>query len=314
MDQQQSPFNFRRELGSFLIASLKGISQVLLIENAITGLFILLAISTSSLVLGIVTILAACIGTLIGIVGGATKELIHQGLLSYNSVLTAIALTLFLDGPYNWLIALIGAAIATLFTAAMIHVMRDSGIPILTFPFIVLTWLTLLATYKLKSFRLTPKLVPQDLTHWELDIAGDVNWIEGMFNGIGQIFFLHNTPSGILLFIGVFLAGWRFGVYAVVGNLIALLTSIWLGGEYSLIFNGLYGYNAILTVFAVSLVFSHARNGWAIIAGIIGAAISVPLTASIATFLLPFGLPALTMPFVLSTWLLLGARKIFPHF
>ena len=303
----------RGSLTRFLTVSLKGISQVLLIENAVSGLLILLAITTSSYLLGIMTLLSAFIGNIVGILGGADEESLNQGLFGYNSVLTGIVLTLFLTGPYHWIIALIGAAIAAIFTAAMMHVSKELGIPVLTFPFIILSWLMLLASYRLKVFHLTPDLAPQNLLNWEVDMTGKVDWLEGTFNGIGQIFFLHNTLSGVLLFIAVFWAGWRFGLYVIIGNSVALLTSYLLGGEPNLIFMGLYGYNAILTILAVSIVFDTKSNRFGLFLGIIGACLTVLLTASIATFLLPFGLPALTMPFVLSTWLLLGARKVLPR-
>ena len=58
----------------FLAASLKGISQVILIENAITGLIILIAISISSYYLGMITLLSSIIGTLVGKLGGADKK------------------------------------------------------------------------------------------------------------------------------------------------------------------------------------------------------------------------------------------------
>ena len=54
----------------FITASLKGISQVMLIENAITGLLILIAITISSYYLGIIALLSAVIGTLVAKWGG----------------------------------------------------------------------------------------------------------------------------------------------------------------------------------------------------------------------------------------------------
>ena len=69
---------------------------------------------------------------------------INQGLFGYNSVLTGMALALFLSGPYMWIIALVGSAVAAIFTATMMHFMQKTEIPILTFPFIVLTWFILL--------------------------------------------------------------------------------------------------------------------------------------------------------------------------
>ena len=256
--------------------------------------------------------LSAFIGTFIGKVGGADREAINQGLFGYNSVLTGLALTLFLSGPYHWIIALIGAALTAILTAAMMHVMRNTEIPILTFPFIVLTWFMLLVSYRLKVIHLSPTLVPQDLARWELNIEGELNWIEGAFNGIGQIFFLDNSFSGVLLFIAVFGAGWRGGVYAILGNAVALLAAYVLGGEHTLIIEGLYGYNAILAILAVAIVFNMNRHRYAPLSGIIAACLTVPLTASVSTWLLPYGLPALTMPFVLSSWIFLGARKVLP--
>ena len=140
---------------TFITASLKGISQVILIENAITGLLILIAITIESYYLGIIALLSAIIGTLIGKFGGADEQTINQGLLGYNSVLTGMALALFLSGPYMWIIALVGSAIAAIFTATVMHFMKRTEIPILTFPFIILTWFILLASYKLKWIKLS---------------------------------------------------------------------------------------------------------------------------------------------------------------
>ncbi len=146
-----------------------------------------------------------------------------------------------------------------------------------------------------------------------MDIAGEINLSEGIFNGIGQVFFIDNTLSGIILFIAVFIGGKKLGFYAVIGNIAAIIIAYILGGEHSLIVLGLYGYNAILTIIAVSAVFNHKHNRFALLSGIIAACLTVPIAAGISTFLLPYGLPVLTMPFVLCSWLMLGARKIMPN-
>ncbi|WFA07080.1 urea transporter [Bacillus sp. HSf4] len=296
-----------------ITASLKGITQVILIENVMTGFLILIAITVSSYYLGIIALLSAIIGTLAGKLGAADEKNINQGLLGYNSVLTGMALASFLTGPYTWLIALIGAAAAAIFTAAMMHFTKRTEVPILTFPFVILTWFILLASYKLKGIRLSSALVPQDLTHWELKTAGEVNLIDGVFHGIGQVFFLSNTASGILVFLAVCWAGRKLGLYTVIGNAVAIIIAFLLGGEHSLITLGLYGYNAILTILAVSSVFKSEHNRFAFLSGIISACLTVPITAGLSTYLLPYGLPALTMPFVLCSWLFLGARKVLPN-
>jgi len=293
-----------------ITASLKGISQVILIENVMTGFLTLIAITIFSYYLGIIALLSAIIGTLVGKLGAADEKIINEGLLGYNSVLTGMALASFLTGPYMWLVALIGSALAAIFTAAMMHFTKRTEVPILTFPFVILTWFILLASYKLNGVKLSSALIPQDLTHWELKTAGGVNLVDGVFHGIGQVFFLNNTVSGILIFLAVFWAGRKLGLYAVIGNAVAIIIAFLLGGERSLITLGLYGYNAILTILAVSAIFKSEHNRFSFLSGIISACLTVPITAGLSTYLLPYGLPALTMPFVLCSWLFLGARKV----
>ncbi len=295
-----------------MTVSLKGISQVILIENAVTGAIILLAITISSFSLGVIAMLSAMIGTLLGKLGGADKEIVNQGLFGFNSVLTGMALYLFLTGPYHWILSLIGAFLAAIVTAAWMHVMKNTGLPVLTFPFVVLTLFTLLVSYRLSAVHTSNALVPQSLWQWKLDITGPFNLPEGIFTGIGQVFFLDYAISGILLFIAVFWAGWRLGLYAFLGNAAALLTALILGAERSLIFVGLYGYNGILTAMAVAVVFNTSKRRLSYVTGIIAACLTVPIAASLHTWLLPFGLPPLTMPFVLSTWIFLSARKVLP--
>lgn len=296
------------------VATFKGVSQVLFIENTITGIIILLAITITSPFLGLIALLSALIGTLIGLAGRADEQLISQGLLGYSPVLTGMALMLFLTGPYHWLIALSGAVVTAFFSATVMHFMRHTAIPVLTFPFIIVSWLTLLSSYRLDFIQLSSDLAPQDLSRWDLHIAGKVSVVQAMLNGLGQIFFLQNSIAAILLYIGLFWAGWRFGVFAIVGNVFAVLTAFALYGEHSLIHAGLYGYNAILIILAVSVVFKEASNKLFILTGIVGACLAVPATGAVTTLLMPYGLPAFTMPFVLCTWLLLGARKVLPRF
>ena len=83
------------------------------------GLLILIAITIESYYLGIIALLSAIIGTLVAKFGGGMNRRINQGLLGYNSVLTGMALASFLRGPYMWIIALVGSAIAAIFTATM---------------------------------------------------------------------------------------------------------------------------------------------------------------------------------------------------
>ena len=104
-----------------ILASLKSISQVIFIENVVSGVLILIAITIASYELGIITLCSSLIGTVVGKIGRANEKSVCTGLYGYNSVLTGIALMLFLTGPTRWVIALAGAVIAAIFSAAMVH-------------------------------------------------------------------------------------------------------------------------------------------------------------------------------------------------
>src|SRR6478672_5739011 len=165
---------------TIILTSLKGISQVIFIENVVSGVLILIAITIASYELGIITLCSSLIGTVIGKIGGAPKNSVRSGLYGYNSVLTGIALMLFLTGTSRWMIALAGAVIAAIFSASMVHFMKNTVLPILTFPFIILTWFMLLVSYRLEAFQLSNALVPQSLAQWQLDIEGKINWTKGI--------------------------------------------------------------------------------------------------------------------------------------
>ncbi|WP_211746202.1 urea transporter [Paenibacillus sp. Marseille-Q4541] len=312
MQRDEQNAKSKGELLPILSTTLKGISQVIFIENAVTGLIILIAITISSVSVGVIALLSSLLATLIGKFGRTQKSIVDQGLLGYNSVLAGIALSLNLEGSMRWIIALAGAVVVVFFTAGMMHWMQNLKIPVLTFPYIILTWFLLLATYQLGAFRLSPELVPQDLVHMDLHPEGTIDWVSGLINGIGQVFFQDQFLSGILVIIGVFWASWRMGFYTIIGSAVALLTAYGLGAEVTLLNLGLYGFNAVLTILAVGHVFD-SKSRLAPWTGIIAAVICVPITASITTWLLPYGLPTLTMPFVLSTWLFLAARKFMPR-
>ncbi|MFC5602635.1 urea transporter [Sporosarcina koreensis] len=297
----------------FLLATMKGISQVLLIENWVTGLLILTAISITSIQLGLMAFLSAAIGTLIGRFGGGNPSSVERGLYGYNPMLTGMALYLFLEGPLSWGIALFGAVISAAFTASVMRFLQPAGLPTLTFPYIVTTWLLMLSSYRFETFSLTDELMPQNVSHWKLEIAGEIHWLGAFLDGAGQIFFLQGIVAGVLLFLAIFIADWQKGLYALAGNFIGMFTAYMLGGEHSLIDAGLYGYNAILTAIAVGVVFRDGVNRLSLFGAIIACVLTVVFIGSVDTVLLPFGLPALTMPFALSTSIFIGARMMMRH-
>ncbi|WP_337474141.1 urea transporter [Paenibacillus elgii] len=306
---QADALNLKWNPVPFILASFKGVSQVILIENAWTGLIIVIALATVHVKLGVIALLSAMIGTLVGYLGGADKSVVHQGLFGFNAVLTGLGLSVFLTA--NLATILGAAALGTLCTAAFMHLFKRTNIPVLTFPYTVVTWLFLLASYHLNALRLDPGLIPQDLAHWHMNTAGKIDLASGLLNGIDQVYFQTGFLSGILILLGIFWASWRLGLLAVLGTAIAWPTAYLMGAEITNLNLGIFGYNAVLTMMAVSSVF-HTRERPALLVGLLAAVSTVPVTAGLNTWFQAYGMPTLTLPFVIVTWIFLGARQVLP--
>lgn len=277
-------------------------------ENALTGFVVLLGITAASFSFGMVAVLSTMIGTAAGRLGRVERALVNQGLFGYNAVLTGIGIFVFLQGSNRWWIALIGAFLSTVVTAAMMQWLAKLKIPVLTFPFAVLTWLILLVSYRFEAVKIGPTLSPAALSAVTINRNETPDMISGWIHGIGQVYIMDHLWAGILILVGVFLAGWKQGLLALGGSIVGWSTAYFLRADMSWLNTGLYGYNAALTFLAIGGVFGHG-NKTALIAGAVGAAFSVPMTAGISVFLAPYGLPAFTMPFILTTWLYLGSRQ-----
>ena len=81
-------------------------------------------------------------------------------------------------------------------------------------------------------------LEPQNLAYWELNIEGEINLLEGIFNGIGQVFFLDNTISGIIIYLAAIFGREKAGILCSHRKFSAIIIAYFLGGEHSLIAAG----------------------------------------------------------------------------
>jgi urea transporter len=93
------------------------------------------------------------------------------------------------------------------------------------------------------------------------------------------------------------------------------VTALALGANGFSVYHGLYGFNAVLCAIALGGLFFVLTWKSAVYA-LLAAVFSVVAFAAIAVFLSPIGMPALTAPFVLTTWLFLwpkaGFRELEP--
>jgi len=73
-----------------------------------------------------------------------------------------------------------------------------------------------------------------------------------LLRGVGQVMLQNNPITGLLFVVGIFLNSYEYGSTALLGLLVATLATYRLGADRTLIGNGLFGFNGVLTGITLS--------------------------------------------------------------
>jgi urea transporter len=302
---------------------LRGIGQVMFQNNPLTGLLFLVGIFVNSLKFGGVALLGLAASTLAAHLLGADRTLIRNGLFGFNGILVGIGLAFFLE--FDFLLAVyivLGAAVSTIVMMALINLLTPWDMPALTAPFVLTAWLLLFAVYQLGFLHPTELIAPlapdpeaavqTELRELATGAGGltVANLAHGFFRGVGEVMFQDNLLTGVIFLIAILVNSRISAAFAALGSAVALLTALALGGDGFSVYHGLYGFNAVLCAIALGGLFFVLTWKSALYA-LLAAVFSVPAFAAIAVLLSPIGMPALTAPFVLTTWLFLWPKAGF---
>lgn len=140
------------------------------------------------------------------------------------------------------------------------------------------------------------------LQRWQQAAAGNVvlGFVDALLRGIGQVMLQNSPLTGLIFLIGLFVGGWQFGVYGLLGTAASTLAARWLGVPDSAVQAGLYGYNG--TLVGVALVFYLTDNLLLPVYVLLGGIVATVAAAAIGNFMFTWKVPALTGPFVVTTW------------
>ena len=302
---------------------LRGVGQVMFQNNPLTGLLFLVGIFVNSAKLGGAGLLGLAASTLAAYLLAADRTLIRAGLFGFNGILVGIALAFFFE--FDFLLAVyivLGAAVSTIVMMALINLLTPWDMPALTAPFVLTAWLLLFAVYRFDFLRPTALIAPATL-HPGAAVQTDLrelatgtggltaaNLAHSLFRGVGEVMFEDNLLTGVIFLVAILVNSRISALFAVLGSAVALLTALALGANGFAIYHGLYGFNAVLCAIALGGLFFVLTWKSAIYA-LLAAVFSVVAFAAIAVLLSPIGMPALTAPFVLTTWLFLWPKASF---
>lgn len=275
----------------FIKNVLRGLGQIFLLDNAISGFLFLAAISFGRPTLGIAALIGATAGTITAEVLGCNQQEIHNGLYGFNGALIGLALV-FYSGMS--LVAVLLIVTGSIGSAMLVYRMSKMDLPPFSAPFVLSTWILLALGRKLNmlgSYDLTPIAV--DTSHIQI--------LETVSRGFGQVIFQTGVLSGLLIFLGIFTASKLSASYALWGSILGSIAAMFFSLPVNSINLGLFGYNGVVCSIAFGQ-YGKYNFFWATSA--------ILLSVLIFQAMVVAGINPLTGPFVLSAWAILIMQKL----
>ncbi|MCM1077989.1 MAG: urea transporter [Bacteroidales bacterium] len=285
-----------KNTSSFCCSLLRGAGQVMFMGNVNTGALFLAGIIIGSWMSGTAVV---AVGAMTGLIASTltayllykTKEDAGQGLCGYNGILIGCALpTIFDSTIFMWISLTILSAISPWLRELMNKSLKNIGVNALTFPFILLTWL---------SFCLDLPQATATLPE-HIHCITVLTFAKALMNGVSQIFLINSYVCGAFFLVGLLIANWRAAVWCIFGATTGIMLAVALNQDHTAIINGLYGFNPALTAIALGTIF-HKNT----VLTIIGIIITVFIQITLSHLLSPAGIPELTAPFCIATWIVL---------
>jgi urea transporter len=306
----------RHPVLDFLDIALRGSGQVIFMDNPLTGALNFLALFWGAYAGG--TTLAVAMGSVIGtLVSTAVacmlpvdRATLRKGLYGFNGMLVGVGIPTFVgQAPIMWWVLIFAAAATPVVTLAVNNVFKVWKTPGLTFPFILTTWLVVLMAHRLPELHVIGLSSPALLPHAG-DAFGFQAFVRASLASVAQVYFVDNPVSGAIFLLALLVESrWCAGL-AAAGAMIAVACALAAGADAGTAYHGLWGYSAALTAPAVGCVYLKVTPGT--LAYCLAATLFTVLAqGAIAALAAPLGIPALTFPFVLTTWLFLIARYRF---
>ncbi|MGU7839507.1 urea transporter [Burkholderia sp. AW33-5] len=260
---------------------LRGIGQIVLQANAVTGALLLAALALTDLRLASAALVGSAAASMTAVLTGTERRDVEQGLHGFNGALAALIAVLFAPSS----LAAIALVPAVSIGAALVQ--RAMRVPLARWrqcpyssPCLVITalWLPFVA-----SQHATDAAAGAPLT---LPSIADA-----LLSGIAQTTFAQGPWAGMLIVAGLAVASRRAAAFALGGAIVSTVLLVASGANGASFADGLLGFNGALA--ALALMSRGLRAAFA----------AAALAALLQWLATRAGLPAFTAPFALASWI-----------
>ena len=275
-----------------LLILCRGIGQVMFQNNAFSGLLMLIGIFLNSWEMGILALSGNIISTLTAYFSGYGRDDIKNGLYGFNGTLVGIAVGVFMELSIGSLLLMAVASCISTWISRLFNLQRP--LPGFTAPFILSIW-GLLGFY---AWIMPDVLLVSDAVN---DTTQRINYFQTLSFSIGQVMFQGNIWTGLFFLVGILVNSRTAAFYTVIGTLLPIPLAILLGIDADTLNMGLMGYNGVLCAIALG------DKSWE---GLVWASCSILLSVILQIIGMNLGIATLTVPFVVSVWMIMGIQKL----
>ncbi|KFW04925.1 Urea transporter 2, partial [Fulmarus glacialis] len=294
---------------------LRGISQVMFVNNPLSGLIVVAGFLVQNPWWTLTGCLGTVVSTLTALILGQDRSAIAAGLYGYNGVLVGLLMAVFsAKGDYHWWLLLPVALVSVtcpVFTSALGSVFCKWDLPVFTLPFNLALTLYLAASGPHNLFFPTTDIQPATATP-------NITWtdvempmlLQSIPVGVGQVYGCDNPWTGGIFLIALFISSPLICLHAAIGSAVGMLAALSLATPFSKIYSGLWGYNSSLSCVAIGGMF-YAFTWQTHLLAIACALFSAYLGATVTNMLSVLGVPSGTWSFCLSalTFLLITTNN-----
>jgi len=306
--KQRKPIRYPIECVDIL---LRGIGQVVFMNNSISGFLILFALCYPywwACILGVVGLITT---TSTAFILGVDMQSIRDGLQGYNGFLVGLALGTFVDNDYYMVFpTIIFSVLCCIIQAFWV---RATTLPACTLPFCVAGILMFLGSYQYSYFpqNLSASLPEQTLTPVEgFDVR---KFFEAFPVGVSQIFLNDKWEAGLIILFAMLISSRPAALLALCGSIYGTSYAFAFGVARSPIYAGLWGYNPALSAIGIGCVFFQFSPKSCIYA-FLCCILTDAIHASLLTITASWGVPVLTFPFNFGLFVFLIAAPSFSRF
>lgn len=305
---------------------LRGVAQVVFVNNPISGLLILLGLFIADVNVGYATLYCSIVAlSVCKAVLSLPDSQISAGLPLFSPVLvgsvTASLFTPFFNAPITpavWGYMGLAAAFSAVVFAGLCHLLSAHNLPAYTLPFNIATSIMFLgmrgAGYAVDPTT-DPTTDPATDPIGNMTLGGapfepaEVSWSKvwlGALLSAGQVWAVENVVCSVLVGVGMLLCSPLLTATCFIGGTIGTVTALVVSAApYDLIYAGVWGYNGFLASGAI--IFFLVPSARVVLLAILNALLA---TFTQAALLPVFGqnkLPVFTYPFCLASLLALAA-------